>query len=356
MLKICSFNALRSAVFLCIITTFLSSCGGEKLKPFVSFYYWKPNYRLDSTELKVLQANKLQQLYVRYFDIVYDEATQSAMPVAPVTFEKKDIVNPIVPVVFVKNKVFEQLDSVAIYKLVDNSVNLLNKINKSVSIKCRALQIDCDWTTATAPKYFYFLQQLREKLDAHEDGGTFSSLAMLSATIRLHQIKYPEKAGMPPVDKGVLMFYNMGEINTSDVNSIYDQKTSQQYLTKLSAYKLRLDIALPIFAWGIHIRDGQIVELLNKMDGRYFQNKQEFTAIAANRYKAVSAFFKNGFYFQVGDEVKVEQIDEQSFAPMVADLKKHYPNHFQQVIFYDLDSVNISRYGKDFFQKTVAAF
>ncbi len=87
----------------------------------------------------------------------------------------------------------------------------INQINKSVSIKCRALQIDCDWTTKTAPKYFYFLQQIREKLDAHEDGGTFASLAMLSATIRLHQVKYPEKSGMPPVDKGVLMFYNMGE-------------------------------------------------------------------------------------------------------------------------------------------------
>jgi hypothetical protein len=356
MLKIISSYKFRSAVVLCTMASILISCGGEKLKPFVSFYYWKSTYQLDSTELKVLQENKLQQLYVRYFDIVYDEATQSAIPLAPITFEKKDIVNPIVPVVFIKNKVFEQLDSAAIYKLVDNSVNLLNKINKSVSIKCRALQIDCDWTTATAPKYFYFLQQLREKLDAHEDGGTFASLAMLSATIRLHQVKYPEKAGMPPVDKGVLMFYNMGEINNSALNSIYDQKTSQQYLTKLSAYKLRLDIALPIFAWGIHIRDGQVIALLQKMDSRDFQLKQEFVPIATNRYKAVSAFFKKGFYFQEGDEVKVEEIGEMAFGPMVADLKKYYPNQFQQVIFYDLDSVNISRYGKDFFQKTVAAF
>lgn len=87
---------------LCLVTLLMSSCGGEKLKPFVSFYYWKSTYQLDSTELKVLQENKLQQLYVRYFDIVYDEATKSAIPVAPITFEKKDIVNPIVPVVFVK--------------------------------------------------------------------------------------------------------------------------------------------------------------------------------------------------------------------------------------------------------------
>lgn len=341
---------------LLFVAVVFSSCGGEKLKPFVSFYYWKSNYQLDSTERKVLQENNVQQLYVRYFDIVYDETAKAAIPLAPVHFNKEDILNPIVPVVFIKNKVFEELDSVAIYNLVDKTMTMLNQINKSVGIKSRALQIDCDWTSSTAAKYFYFLKQLREKLDAHEDGGTFASLAMLSATIRLHQIKYPEKAGIPPVDKGVLMFYNMGEINNSEVNSIYDQQTSQKYLSSLSAYTLRLDIALPIFAWGIHMRDGKIVELLNKMDARDFQNKEEFEQISANRYRAVSAFFKNGFYFQAGDEVKVEEVNEKDFTPMIADLKKSYPNQFQQVIFYDLDSVNISRYAKDFYQKTVAAF
>lgn len=347
---------LKSFTVLLFTAFIFASCGGEKLKPFVSFYYWKSNYKLDSTERKVISENNVQQLYVRYFDIVYDETAKDAIPLAPVHFTKEDIVNPIVPVVFIKNNVFEQLDSAAIYKLVDKTVTMLNQINKSAGIKCRALQIDCDWTSSTAPKYFYYLKQMREKLDAHEEGGTFASLAMISATIRLHQIKYPEKAGIPPVDKGVLMFYNMGEINTSEVNSIYDQKTSQKYLSSLSAYTLRLDIALPIFAWGIQIRDGIIIELLNKMDSRDFQNKEEFVQLSANRYKAVSAFFKKGFYFKAGDEVKVEELDEKNFAPMIADLKKSYPNQFQQVIFYDLDSVNISRYAKDFYQKTVAAF
>ena len=76
MLKIISSYKFRSAVVLCTMASILISCGGEKLKPFVSFYYWKSTYQLDSTELKVLQENKLQQLYVRYFDIVYDESTQ----------------------------------------------------------------------------------------------------------------------------------------------------------------------------------------------------------------------------------------------------------------------------------------
>jgi hypothetical protein len=218
------------------------------------------------------------------------------------------------------------------------------------------LQLDCDWTSNTAPKYFYFLRLLRKKLDAHEDGGTFASLTMLASTIRLHQVKYADKQGVPPVDKGVLMFYNMGEINTSDVNSIYDAKTSQKYLSSLNSYRLPLDIAIPIFSWGIQIRDGAVLGLLNKMDLRDFENKNEFSQLRKNRFKAVNSFFKNGFYFKQGDEVKVEQMDAQTLGAMADDLKANYPNHFQQVIFYDLDSINLSRYEKDIFQKTINHF
>ncbi|MCC6187134.1 MAG: hypothetical protein IT256_08280 [Chitinophagaceae bacterium] len=333
-----------------------SACGGEKMKPFVSFYYWKQNYKLDSLEKQTLQTNNLQQLYVRYFDVVYDAQQQLAKPVAPVQLAKEDIVNPIVPVVFIKNEVFEKLDSAAVYKLATQTLSLLDQINTTAGIKCRAVQFDCDWTAKTAPKYFYYLKQMREKLDEHDKGCTFASLTMLTATIRLHQVKYPEREGVPPVDKGVLMFYNMGKINTSEVNSIYDQKTSQAYLSSLASYTLRMDVAVPVFAWGIQIRDGQVLTLLNKMDDRDFQNKEEFEVLKPQRYRAVASFFKNGFYFKVGDEVKVEQVDEAAFTQMIADLKVYYPNQFQQVIFYDLDASNISRYEKDFFQKTVTAF
>lgn len=346
----------HTILVLVVILILLSACGGQKLKPFVSFYYWKQHYKLDSIEKQTLQTNNLQQLYVRYFDVVYDQHEQIAKPIALVQLAKEDIVNPIVPVVFIKNQVFEKLDSLAVYKLASQTLSLLDQINKAVGIKCRAVQFDCDWTAKTAPMYFYYLKKMREKLDEHDDGCTFASLTMLTATIRLHQVKYPEREGVPPVDKGVLMFYNMGNINTSEINSIYDQKTSQAYLSSLASYTLRLDVALPIFAWSIQIRDGQVVSLLNKMENKDFQNKSEFEIIKPNRYRAVASLFKNGFYFKVGDEVKVEEVNAAAYAQMLADLKVYYPNQFQQVIFYDLDAQNITRYDKDFFQKTVAAF
>ena len=343
-----------SLILLCAIV--MSSCGGPQLPPVVSFYFWKTNYHLDAAEKNAILQNQTQQIYVRYFDIVYDENLKQAVPAAPVHFDKADVITPIVPVVFIKNRVFEMLDSAAVDTLVEHSVILLNQINRTVKVKAQELQIDCDWTKKTSAMYFHFLKSLRKKIDAHDEGITFKSLTMLSATIRLHQVKYPEREGVPPVDKGILMFYNMGKIDASDVNSIYDQKISQAYLPSLAKYPLRLDVALPVFAWGIHLRDGAVVELLNKMDSRDFKDTATFTFVRENRYRAKSSFFKNGFYFKEGDEVKVEEQTEKSLQTMAQDLKHSYPKRLQQIIFYDLDSLNISRYEHEVFKKTATYF
>jgi hypothetical protein len=344
---------LPSVAMLFIALLLITSCGGKKPNPFVSFYYWKSQYKLDSTERNALSENKVEQLYVRYFDIVFDEHLHKAIPQAPIQFSKQDVQTPIVPVVFIKNKVFEQMDSLALDTLAMQTIALINQINHSAGLKSRALQIDCDWTARTKENYFHYLRQLRQIIDEHEHKTTFAPMAMLTATIRLHQVKYPDQQGIPPVDRGVLMFYNMADINASDVNSIYDAQTSKKYIGSLASYPLRLDLALPIFAWGIQLRDAQVVGLLNKIDLKDIQESPEFSLRKENRYQAKSSFFKNGVYFKQGDEIKIELVDQLSLLHMAQDLNAHYPSQFQQIIFFDLDAVNLTRYDKSVFQKIV---
>ena len=344
---------LPQVVVLVFVLMLLSACGGKKPNPFVSFYYWKSQYQLDTAERKALSDNKVEQLYVRYFDVVFDERLHKAIPQAPIQFQKQDLQTPIVPVVFIKNKVFEQLDSLALDTLAEQTIAMINQINHAAGLKARALQIDCDWTARSKDNYFHYLRQLRRIIDEHEHKTTFAPMAMLTATIRLHQVKYPEQQGIPPVDKGVLMFYNMADINASEVNSIYDEQTSKKYIGSLASYPLRLDIALPIFAWGIQLRDAQVVGLLNKIDLKDLQHSPEFSLRTANRYKVNSSFFKNGTYFKEGDELKIELVDQAALVQLAQTVQKNYPNQFQQIIFFDLDAINLARYDKDVFQKIV---
>src|SRR6185295_19004173 len=105
------------------------------------------------------------------------------------------------------------------------------------------IQIECDWNASTRESYFLLLRTIRAQLHAGK---------ILSGTIRLHQIKYRAQTGVPPLDRGVLMFYGMGDpASPGEKNSILDLDTARKYTAYLKNYPLFLDAALPVYQWGI---------------------------------------------------------------------------------------------------------
>ncbi|HTN17627.1 MAG TPA: hypothetical protein VL092_08105 [Chitinophagaceae bacterium] len=342
---------LKLVLFLLLSSCLLLSCRQhEAQRPEIAFYYWRTDFSLKPGEQRLLSNIPSAPLYLRYFDLVYDETAACVLPVSPVSVRSAPT-QRIIPVVFIKNKVWERTDSLGIDSLAEHTLQLCRDINRRLAIHPNAVQIDCDWTSGTGPRYFYFLNLLRQKLQQAAAAYAFAPGTQLSATIRLHQVKYPGRQGIPPADRGVLMYYNMGKIGAGAENSIYEEETGLQYIRALKKYPLPLDFALPVFAWGIHIREGRVVELLNKMDSRDFDTDSRFRHAGVSRYSATASFFKNGFYFKEGDEVKVEEVKDTDLLRMARTLKKYYDHPVQRVVFYDLDSINISRYEEDIFTK-----
>ena len=179
----------------------------------------------------------------------------------------------------------------------------------------------------------------------------------MSATIRLHQIKYLKSTGVPDVDYGVLMYYNMGHITAEDLsNSIYDRETAQKYLSSLKHYPLKLEVALPLFSWGIHSREGRVIGLLNQwtettMDSTQFKNLRD------RKYVATDNFITKGNFFRKGDLVKIEAVDPMEIREMVDDLANNIAAKPQTIIFYDLDEQHLTRYNdEDLFEEVTRAF
>jgi hypothetical protein len=119
------------------------------------------------------------------------------------------------------------------------------------------VQLDCDWTISTRVVYFHFLAALRARLPQG---------VALSATLRLHQYRYPDRTGIPPVDRVMLMFYNMGQLDDPDEpNSILNLAAAQPYLDGAPPYPVPLDVALPVFRWGVLYRDGRMTKLIHDL-------------------------------------------------------------------------------------------
>ena len=319
-----------------LLVTLLVACSAKTEKINTAFYFWRTSFSLTETEQQYLKDLEVKKLYIRYFDVGLQN--NEPIPVAPVVFNEKPTGYNVVPVVYIKNEVFLQngdTDSLAV-----KVYNYIQQINKSADVTVNEIQFDCDWSLKSKQNYFQFIDQFKK---LHPN---------ISATIRLHQIKYPEKTGIPSVNTGVLMYYNMGIINSGDDNSIYNQKTAKNYINSLQNYQLPLNIALPIFSWGVHVRNNQVTNLIGGLRVNDLTGDQ-FKKISENRFKVIKDVVFKGRYLAKDDEIKMEAVSANQLKEMMHDIKqnsKHKPN---EIIFYDLNENNLKAYEKEDF-KTVS--
>ena len=323
-----------------VLLTF--SCAKREM-PIVSFYYWKTIFKLSEIEKATLKNNDVQKIYVRYFDIDLDSKNQ-AFPLSPIRFETEINGYTIVPVIYVKNKVMLN-NEVDVQELAKKTFDFLQQINNKNKIKVEEIQIDCDWTLASRDSYLKFIE-------------SFKSISgkTLSATIRLHQIKYYTKTKIPNVSKGVLMYYNMGTIAVDSLNSIYDRNIANRYIQSLQNYPLEIDIALPIYSWAIHSRDGRVIGLRSKINVGDFKKDSNFVFQQNKYFKVMHSNYKKGTFYKSNDILKLELISQKDLFEMASDLKSNLKQSPKEIIFYDLDEINIKNYEKDIFKQVTTRF
>jgi len=331
-------------VFLFGILFFLIFSCQQQEKPIISFFYWKTIFRLSPKEKNTLSENEVQKLYIRYFDIDLNSKTQEPFPRSPIRFEDKTSGYEIVPVIYIKNNVMlkKNLDITDLARKTNRFIEQINSKNK---ISIQEIQIDCDWTLNSKDNYLNFINEFKKV-----------SNKRLTATIRLHQIKYFKKTKIPNVDHGVLMYYNVGKIAPDSLNSIYDRTIATNYLSSLKNYPLSINVALPIYSWFIHIRDGKIIGLITKIDVATLKKSNSFILIKNNWFKVRKSNYKKGIYYKENDLLKPETITNGDLLEMANDLKKNTTQNPKEIIFYDLDEFNIKNHDTAIFKKVINCF
>lgn len=333
---------MKNSFFFCALFLLLTACQQER--PTISFYYWKIVFKLSPLEKKTLKENQVKKLYIRYFDIDLDVNSQKPFPQSPIHFEENSKNFTIVPVVYIKNKVLLNKE-LNVLDLAQKTNDFIRQINAKNQISCQEIQIDCDWTLASRDNYLEFINGFKK-----------ISGKQLSATIRLHQIKYFNKTKIPNVDKGILMYYNMGKIAPDSLNSIYDRNIAIGYLTSLKKYPLSINMALPIYSWAVHIRDGKVIGLKNKIDVVSFKNDANFILTNQKELKVKTSNYKKGTFYKKDDLLKLEGITENDLLEMADDLEENAAAMPAEIIFYDLDEFNIKKYDTTIFEKAANRF
>lgn len=298
-------------------------------------YYWRTIWQLSPRESDFLHQHHIQRIYLRLFDVVKKDGVP--MPDATLRFSQPLPKGcALIPVVFVSDDCLsaDTTDSSLACHIADRVVQM-GQTNDFIFSE---LQIDCDWRTSNQAAYFAFLRQLRTALSRH---GSFR----LSATIRLHQLRQTP----PPVDYGVLMCYNTGDLtNYRTRNAVLDAKEVRFYQQSLGTYSLPLCGAYPVFRWQRLFRNRRFVSIVRDLN---LADRQSFAPVSPGLYKVVkshsvpspdsSAF---GLRLFAGDEVKQDEVPADSVLAVMHLLQTQRPGINRQVIIYSLNDKDIKRY------------
>ena len=247
-----------------------------------SIYYWRTTFSLSDKEKEFLKVHDVKTIYLRFFDVGWAYPAKNGEDVTPeATVRFNDAVPDgidVVPTVYITTSAMEKMQTKEA-EYAEKIYKRVSAICKKNNIDIKEIQLDCDWTKGTRQPFFRLCEAMKEYMD---------STQTLSSTIRLHQLTQTP----PPVDKGVLMVYNTGNLMelTSD-NSIFSRKDIEPYLrdTRLANYPLALDVAYPTYGWSVVFHPGEEKYYFYKISRRTdFSNYPNLTKIASNLYEATS--------------------------------------------------------------------
>ena len=311
-----------------------------------AFYYWK-GYSLGQESLSQINKLKVKKLYVKLFEVDYSE-TRGNFPYEknrPSQYDFKELDSvKIVPTVFIKNGIFQYNDEKSLDKLADNIVFLINKYSSSFDYSGKKeqiftydeIQIDCDWTKSTKDKYFYLLKKIKAL-----------SQKELSCTLRLYPYKYKDIMGIPPVDKAILMCYNLIKpLSQQDKNSILDSEELKKYLNEKKSYPLHLDIALPTFYWTQLYQNNRFMKLVDLSANEVKSFTKNVKPLWYQVEKDTSINYET--YLKAGDQLKCEEVSASTILEAISIIKKTVPLDKNTTIsLFDLDSSTFKQYSNE---------
>lgn len=335
-----TYKQLLLFVKLVLPVCILSGCNAQKEKREIepAFYYWKSVFEISSYEQQKIDSLKVKTLYIKFFDVGWKAELEQPVPIAKLqtaNFQLPEKV-AVIPTVFITNECIQKIHSSQITELANNIFSLTDEIAKTNSfIKLKEIQFDCDWTASTRSNYFLLLQKMNS---LYKDSGI-----IISATIRLHQIKFLNKTGVPPVNRGLLMCYNMGNLkNPATGNSIIETEELKKYTANLSAYPLPLDVALPLFEWKVLFRNNVYSGLIQNLNNTLLtpavalQNNNRFTILKDTTIA--------GYDLKKGDVLRHEQSSYKEILNTAAVIGSQLKNTSLRVSLYHLDSVILKKY------------
>lgn len=365
-----SMKKLSFFVFTFLLFQYACNKSSPDLPTERAVYYWQTTMNFTETDDTLANSLKLETVYIRYFDIDWSAGYKSGVPVGVLgvddwkgsaNFKGKNII----PTVFITNLTFKNTDDKELEILANNTAKKIEQITERLEdwyagsianyddfgedydayqtaqneakttfkTMISEVQIDCDWTASTRDKFFKFLELLKPKLNEKT----------LSCTVRLHQYKDRKLMGIPPVDRGLLMCYNVSDVQKLKTkNAILDAEIVQQYL-KGKTYPIKLDIGLPMFSWAAWYRGSEFKGIVSAWNEGDAKDKSLYQLTSDNRYFVKADTVIGDNYLREGDMLRWDNGFENEMDKTIQLLQENLDLSGIRIAFFDWETEKIKR-------------
>lgn len=327
---------MKNLLAVALVLLIFSCTSSKDKKIHRAFYEWGERDFYETNDS--IRALDVEKIYYKLFEIDYNEV-RGNFPTAKNYISSYNFRNSnmkVIPVVFVKNEVLKKNDHKSLDELADNMVFLINKKMSEVELSYHEIQIDCDWTKSTKENYFYLLKKIKQL--SNRD---------ISCTLRLYPYAYPDIMGVPPVDRVMLMCYNLiSPLDNPAKNSILDVEELEKYVKGKDKYPVAMDVALPLFSWMQHYQNNRFVGLLDltEKDIKSIARKRDALWYTIEKDSTINWDTK----LAMGDEIKYEMVPKTELDRAIRLLKKHVQlgDEFT-VSFFDLNRNIYKKYSNE---------
>ncbi len=311
------------------------------IHPVRAVYHWKTHfswgYENDQFQQKFITDHQISKVYVKMLDVDWNEA----IGIFPSSKTNVTYYNPnqqdsaeYIPVVYISAKALAMLEPKDIAAYANRFLKHALRIETYLEHPVSEIQVDCDWTKSTKEIYFQLIREMRKLAPKYK----------FSATIRLYPYKYVSELGVPPVDRGMLMLYNLKNARVlSADNSIFSFQEARKYVSTKTTYPIPLDFALPAFSWCTVFRNGSFYKVL-------FQNPmgeenvlKNVRLVRAGLYEVINAFELNlSTYLRPGDILKIEHCGENELLEANAICRLFPISEQNTIALFDLDETDLN--------------
>lgn len=279
----------------------------------IEFYHWKQSYDVPS-------SSQTKPKYIKIVDIGLID-TKLDIKYTKLTTNIDDTIEP---VVYIGNEAMKNLN---INSMIANIIAHLKKSSHERNYNYDTIGVDCDWSDDTRAKFFDFISKLKN-----------ISGKKIEVTLRLHQIKYASKTGVPPADSAILMYYNMSDFkNIGTKNYILDNDTGAKYMSGFDSYPLKLDLALPIYSQATIIRLGAVAGLMESFEQSDINT--HWQKVAPNLYTISETHYFHGRLLYKNDKIRVDTVSIKELKNAIK-LLKAVMKRPKNIVFYEWESRN----------------